>query len=126
MKRLLLILLFPLYALTQTTPDTCFTQQEIIDISYTLDSLYAADSINLALIERFETLTTQQASLIKLDSIQLVYKNQQINLLQENINLYIQRERYLKPKWYDSKALWFAAGIFTTLGSGILINEILK
>ena len=59
MKRLLLILLFPLYALTQTTPDTCFTQQEIIDISYTLDSLYAADSINLALIERFETLTTQ-------------------------------------------------------------------
>ena len=126
MKRLLLILLFPLYALTQTTPDTCFTQQEIIDISYTLDSLYAADSINLALIERFETLTTQQASLIKLDSIQLVYKNQQINLLQENINLYIQRERYLKPKWYDSKGLWFGLGIFTTLGSGILINEILK
>ena len=126
MKRLLLILLFPVFALTQTIPDTCFTQQEIIDISYTLDSLYAADSINLALIEKFETLTTQQASLIKLDSIQLVYKNQQINLLQENINLYIQRERYLKPKWYDSKGLWFAAGIFTTLGSGILINEILK
>jgi agmatine/peptidylarginine deiminase len=126
MKRLLLIVLFPLCALTQTTPDTCFTQQEIIDISYTLDSLYAADSINLALIKKFETLTTQQASLIKLDSIQLVYKNQQINLLQENVNLYIQRERYLKPKWYDSKGLWFAAGIFTTLGSGILINEILK
>lgn len=126
MKQLLFILLFPLYALTQTTPDTCFTQQEIIDISYTLDSLYAADSINLALIEKFETLTTQQASLIKLDSIQLVYKTQQINLLQENINLYIRRERYLKPKWYDSKGLWFAAGIFTTLGSGILINEILK
>ena len=126
MKRLLLILLFPVFALTQTIPDTCFTQQEIIDISYTLDSLYAADSINLALIEKFETLTTQQASLIKLDSIQLVYKTQQINLLQENINLYIRRERYLKPKWYDSKGLWFAAGIFTTLGSGILINEILK
>ena len=126
MKRLLFVLLFPLYALTQTTPDTCFTQQEIIDISYTLDSLYAADSINLAMIEKFETLTMQQTSLIKLDSIQLVYKNQQINLLQENINLYIQRERYLKPKWYDSKTLWFAAGIFTTLGSGILINEILK
>ena len=126
MKRLLLILLFPLYALTQTTPDTCFTQQEIIDISYTLDSLYAADSINNAIIETFKTLTMQQESLIKLDSIQLVYKNQQIKLLQENVDLYIRREQYLKPKWYDSKGLWFGLGIFTTLGSGILINEILK
>jgi hypothetical protein len=126
MKRLLVALLFPVFAVAQTTPDTCFTQQEIVDISYTLDSLYAADSINNAMIETFKTLTTQQSALIKLDSIQLVYKNQQIKLLQENVDLYIRRERYLKPKWYDSKGLWFAAGIFTTLGSGILINEILK
>ena len=126
MKRLLLILLFPLYAFTQTPPDTCFTQQEIIDISYTLDSLYAADSINNALINKLQKLNLQNESLIKLDSIQLVYKNQQIALLEENINLYIRREQYLKPKWYESKGLWFGLGIFTTLGSGILINEILK
>jgi len=126
MKRLLVALLFPVFVVAQTTPDTCFTQQEIVDISYTLDSLYAADSINNAMIETFKTLTTQQSALIKLDSIQLVYKNQQIKLLQENVDLYIRRERYLKPKWYDSKGLWFAAGIFTTLGSGILINELLK
>lgn len=126
MKRLLIILLFPVFALTQTTPDTCFTQQEIIDISYTLDSLYASDSINNALIQKFETLTMQQENLIKLDSLQLHYKDQQIALLQENVEIYIRRERYLKPKWYDSKGLWFGFGIFTTLGSGILINEILK
>ena len=126
MKRLLLILLFPVFALTQTIPDTCFTQQEIIDISYTLDSLYAADSINNALIEKFEILTMQHEKLIKLDSLQLRYKDQQIALLQENVEIYIRRERYLKPKWYDSKGLWFGLGIFTTLGSGILINEILK
>lgn len=126
MKRLLLILLFPVFALTQTIPDTCFTKQEIIDISYTLDSLYAADSINNALIEKFETLTMQHEKLIKLDSLQLRYKDQQIALLQENVEIYIRRERYLKPKWYDSKGLWFGLGIFTTLGSGILINEILK
>jgi hypothetical protein len=126
MKHLLIILLFPMFALTQTKPDTCFTQQEIIDISYTLDSLYAADSINNALIEKFETLTMQHEKLIKLDSLQLRYKDQQIALLQENVEIYIRRERYLKPKWYDSKGLWFGLGIFTTLGSGILINEILK
>ena len=126
MKRLLVILLFPIFAFTQTKPDTCFTQQEIVDISYTLDSLYALDSINNALIDKYITLSKQHEELIKLDSLQLRYKDQQIALLQENIEIYIRRERYLKPKWYEAKGLWFTAGILTTLGSGILINEILK
>lgn len=126
MKRLLVILLFPIFALTQTTPDTCFTQQEIVDISYTLDSLYALDLINNELIDKYITLSKQHEDLIKLDSLQLRYKDQQIVLLQENVELYIRRERYLKPKWYEAKGLWFGMGIFTTLGSGILINQILK
>jgi hypothetical protein len=126
MKRLLVILLFPIFAFTQTKPDTCFTQQEIVDISYTLDSLFALDSINNALINKYVTLSKQQDELIKLDSLQIRYKDQQIALLQENVELYIRRERYLKPKWYEAKGLWFGLGIFTTLGSGILINEILK
>ena len=126
MKRLLIILLFPIFAFTQTKPDTCFTQQEIVDISYTLDSLYALDSINNALIDKYITLSKQHDELIKLDSLQLRYKDQQIALLQENVEIYIRRERYLKPKWYEAKGLWFTAGILTTLGSGILINEILK
>ena len=126
MKHLLVILLFPIFAFTQTKPDTCFTQQEIVDISYTLDSLYALDSINNALIDTYITLSKQHEELIKLDSLQLRYKDQQIALLQENVEIYIRRERYLKPKWYEAKGLWFTAGILTTLGSGILINEILK
>lgn len=126
MKRLLVILLFPIFAFTQTKPDTCFTQQEIVDISYTLDSLFALDSINTALIDKYITLSKQQGELIKLDSLQIRYKDQQIALLQENVELYIRRERYLKPKWYEAKGLWFGMGIFTTLGSGILINQLLK
>ena len=126
MKQLLVILLFPIFAFTQTKPDTCFTQQEIVDISYTLDSLFALDSINTALIDKYVTLSKQQTELIKLDSLQIRYKDQQIALLQENVELYIRRERYLKPKWYEAKGLWFGMGIFTTLGSGILINQILK
>jgi hypothetical protein len=126
MKRLLVILLFPIFAFTQTKPDTCFTQQEIVDISYTLDSLFALDSINTALIDKYVTLSKQQGELIKLDSLQIRYKDQQIALLQENVELYIRRERYLKPKWYEAKGLWFGLGIFTSLGSGILINQLLK
>jgi hypothetical protein len=69
MKRLLVILLFPIFAFTQTKPDTCFTQQEIVDISYTLDSLFALDSINTALIDKYVTLSKQQDELIKLGTI---------------------------------------------------------
>jgi hypothetical protein len=46
MKQLLVILLFPLYAFTQTIPDTCFTEQQILDISFTLDSLTELNDIN--------------------------------------------------------------------------------
>lgn len=127
MKHLLIILLFPSFVFSQKiTPDTCFTQQQLVDISFTLDSLWIADDINNTLMSEYKTLILQQESLLKLDSLQLQYKNQQIKLLQENIQIYIQREQYLKPKWYDKKGLWFGSGIFVTLGSGILLNQLLK
>ena len=52
MKRLFIILLFPFVCYGQT--DTCFTEEQIIDISYTIDSLYALDSINTEIIARYE------------------------------------------------------------------------
>ena len=53
MKQLLVILLFPLYMFSQTYPDTCFTQQELNDISNTLDSLWQVDDINNNIIVCF-------------------------------------------------------------------------
>lgn len=126
MKQLLVILLFPLYMFSQTYPDTCFTQQELNDISNTLDSLWQVDDINNNIIEKQKQLIAKQQSLIYLDSIQIALQKQQVSLLQKNIDLYVEREKRLQPKWYDSKNIWFGLGIFTTLGSGILINEILK
>ena len=75
---------------------------------------------------RNNDLIQKYQSIIQLDSLQLTYQKQQVELLQKNINLYVEREKRIQPKWYDSKGLWFGLGIFTTLGSGILINEILK
>jgi hypothetical protein len=126
MKQLLVILLFPLYAFTQTIPDTCFTEQELNDISNTLDSLWKVDEINNNIIAKQRLIIKKQESVMYLDSIQFILQKQQVALLQKNIDLYVEREKRLQPKWYDSKNLWFGLGIFTTLGSGILINEILK
>jgi hypothetical protein len=59
--------------------------------------------------------------LIKLDSIQLVYKQQQIDLLETNINLYIEQQKKLQPNWYNNKTIWFAGGILTTILTSKLI-----
>ena len=47
-------------------------------------------------------------------------------LLNNNIELYIQREKYLKPKWYDNKVIWFASGIITAVATGKMAVEVLK
>ena len=129
MKKLLIILLFPTIVFTQTKkqlPDTCFTQQELADISFVLDSLWTADDINNNLIKSYDTAFRTQSILIKLDSVQLQYKNNQIKLLKENINLYVSREKLLQPKWYDKKGLWYGAGFLSAFGTGILINQLIK
>ena len=128
MKKFIIILLFPIIGFSQKTtkPDTCFTQQELADISFVLDSLWAADDINNKLIESYDTLLHTQNTLIKLDSVQLQYKDTQIKLLQDNINLYVAREKLLQPKWYDKKGLWYGAGFLSALGAGILVNQLIK
>ena len=128
MKKFIIILLFPILGFSQKTtkPDTCFTQLELADISFVLDSLWAADDINNKLIESYDTLLHTQNTLIKLDSVQLQYKDTQIKLLQDNINLYVAREKLLQPKWYDKKGLWYGAGFLSALGAGILVNQLIK
>jgi hypothetical protein len=111
---------------SQTIPDTCFTVQELNNISNTLDSLWRVDEINNDIISKQKQIIKKQESILYLDSIQIVLQKQQVTLLQKNIDLYVEREKRLQPKWYDNKNIWFGLGIFTTLGSGILINEILK
>jgi hypothetical protein len=126
MKKILVILLFPLYVFSQSVPDTCFTEQELNDISNTLDSLWEVDEINTDIISKQQLIIKKQQSVMYLDSVQISLQKQQVELLQKNIDLYVEREKRLQPKWYDNKNIWFGLGVFTTLGSGILINEILK
>jgi hypothetical protein len=126
MKQLILVLLFPIVGFSQTVVDTCFTTQQIHDISETLDDLYYKDSVNIELINQQTAVINKQDELIKLDSMQLVYKQQQIDLLESNIDLYVEQQKKLQPKWYNNKALWFGAGIITTVLTGKLIVEVIQ
>ena len=126
MKKIFIIIyLCPLMIFGQIA-DTCFTSDEIIDISETLDSLYYLDSINNEIISQQETLVSELETVIKLDSIELLYTNKKIEFLNDNIDLYIEREKYLKPKWYDHKVIWFGTGILTAILTGKMIVEVVQ
>lgn len=127
MKKLVMLLfMFPILGYTQTIPDTCFTQEELFDISETIDSLYAADSLNNLIIDKQHDLIQKYESIIQLDSLQMIYQKQQVELLQKNIDLYVAREKRLQPKWYDNKAIWFGTGIVSTILTAKLIVDVVK
>ena len=95
-------------------------------ISQTLDSLWLADSLNNAIISKQYDLIKRYESIIQLDSLQLTYQKQQVELLQKNINLYVEREKRIQPKWYDNKAIWFGTGIVSTILTAKLIVDVVK
>jgi hypothetical protein len=129
MKKLIIILMFPVFAFTQkskATPDTCFTQSELADISFVIDSLWAADDINNELIVKYRGLVKQQDSIATLDSLHIVEQDNEIKLLKSNIDLYKEQIKLMQPKWSDKKGLWFGFGFLSAFGSGILINQLVK
>ena len=126
MKKIFIILyLWPALLFSQVA-DTCFTSTEIVQISETIDSLHYLDSINNKIILEQEVLISDLEKVIKLDSLENLYLTQKNEFLNDNINLYIEREKLLQPKWYDKKGLWFGAGILTTLLTGKLIVEVVQ
>ena len=130
MKRIVVIfaLMISFSGNTQKTskPDTCFTKQEILDISYTLDSLNAVITLNDELLKRTNLLNLDLKYIIKLDSMQINYYKIQTAALHKNIEIYVEREKYTKPKWYDNKIFYFTSGIFTTILTAKLIVETVK
>ena len=129
MKKLIIILMFPVFAFAQkgkTKPDTCFTQSELADISFVLDSLWTADDINNELIVKYRGLVKQQDSIATLDSLHIVEQATEIKLLKSNIDLYKEQIKIMQPKWSDKKGLWFGFGFLSALGTGILVNQLVK
>jgi len=126
MKKIFIILyLWPALLFSQVA-DTCFTSTEIVQISETIDSLHYLDSVNNKIILEQEVLISDLEKVIKLDSLENLYLNQKNEFLNDNINLYIKREKLLRPKWYNSKIIVFAGGILTTVLTGKLIVEVVQ
>ena len=132
MKKILFIFLF-VYVLgfaqktKKQTPDTvCFTKEQAADISFVLDSLWTADDINNALIATYRNAIKKQDSLIELDSIQITKQDSIITYQKGIVSDLEKKIELIQPKWNDKKSVWFGFGFITALGSGILVNQLIK
>ena len=117
MYRLILILLLS-FSITQEPCDgTCFSEQEVVNITNNIKELeFKLEKTK----EIEENLNSQIYMYIQQDSLNISlikdYK-QQLQFKEEMIDL-------VKPKWYDNKYLWFFGGIILTSGSIYLAGQI--
>jgi len=117
MYKLLLILLLSFTFTQEPCDGTCFSEQEVINITNNIKEL----EFKLEKGLEIETnLNLQIQDYMKNDSLNVSLINDYKNQLQwkeEMIDL-------VKPKWYDNKYLWFFGGMIITSGAVYLAGQI--
>ena len=116
MKKLIIILMcmFSLSAFSQT--DTVKVPQvELDEIIAVIDTLTQQDSINNILIGQQDEQIKNFMFLAEQDSMIIDFKNQEIMLLNDRIDIYAdQMEK--DQKWYNKRQFGFIVGILSTVG----------
>jgi hypothetical protein len=116
MKKLLIILLclFSLNAFSQT--DTVKVPQVDLDeIIAVIDTLTQQDSINNILIGQQDEQIKNFMFLSKQDSMIIDFKNQEILLLNDRINIYADQMKR-DQRWYNKRQFGFIIGVISTVG----------
>ena len=117
MYKLLFILLFSFSITQEPCEGTCFSTEEVINITNNIKGLeFKLEKTK----EIEENLNSQIYMYIQQDSLnQSLIKDykKQLEFKEEIIDL-------VKPKWYDNKYLWFFGGIIMTSGAVYLAGQI--
>ena len=123
MKKLIIILMFltPVWAFTQTQT---FSAQEVQQ----MDSLFQVyeynDSIQKLKISLLNEQVLNYKTLQQQDSLHLLYLNENVVILNDRINLYIDLTKELRPKWYNKPVIHFFLGAATIVTSAIVLDKI--
>ena len=108
------------------TSDTSFTftESEVLK----LDSLVQAQEQTIKIQNEKILILESQIFNYKLlqeqDSLHIGLLNQNVTLLNDRINLYIDLNKELKPKWYNKPVVHFFLGAATITTSAIVLNLI--
>ena len=123
MKKLIIILMFltPVWAFTQTQT---FSAQEVQQ----MDSLFQVyeynDSIQKLKISLLNEQVLNYKTLQQQDSLHILYLNENVGLLTDRIDLYVDLTRELRPKWYNKPVIHFFLGAATIVTSAIVLDKI--
>ena len=120
MKHLLVILLLGISSICYSQDTLLIPTEELEEFFLSLDTLRFQDSIKTVLISNLEAEIILYNNLSNQDSLIIDYKNQEIELLNEQINLYIDRLDQV-DKWYNKPWVGVTGGFVGTL---ILIRTI--
>lgn len=120
MKYLLVILLLGISSICYSQDTLRIPTEELEEFFLSLDTLRFQDSIKTVLISNLEAEIILYDRLSNQDSLIIDYKNQEIELLNKQINLYIDRLDQV-DKWYNKPWVGVTGGFVGTL---ILIRTI--
>jgi len=96
-------------------------QADLDEIIAVIDTLTQQDSINNILIGQQDEQIKNFMFLAKQDSMIIDFKNQEIMLLNDRINIYAdQYER--DKKWWNKRQFGFIVGVISTVGIIHVIN----
>ena len=101
---LLLLLIVPLFG--QVT----LSQEEMLGIANNIKELEHSDSVKTVQISVYGDLVKELEDQIKIDSLLLLKKSDQIELLKERDEANEQIIDLVEPKWYEHRYLWLAIG----------------
>ena len=119
-----LLIIFCIFASFFTSAQTTFSDQEIVKLDSLIQYYEQNDSIqsqSISLLDNQLGLYKQQ---VVLDSTLLFYKDQELQLLNNRVSLYIELNKEIKPKWYDKKWIWFTLGCVTITTSAYVLDKV--
>ena len=120
MKQLLVALLLGVSSIIYSQDTLQIPQTELEEFFLALDTLHTQDSVKTVLIQELEFEIKLHEQLAKQDSLIILYKDQEIRLLNEEIDLYVYRLDKV-DKWYNRPWVGVTGGF---LGTMFLINTI--
>lgn len=121
MKALIVIFFFlvPFFSYSQDT--ISIPRVELDSLFDALDEILLQDSLKTVLIQQYETQVRNYKTLSQQDSLIIFYKNQEIELLNTQIDLYNERLNQT-DKWYKKPWVGFVVGTFSTIATIHVIN----
>ena len=113
----ILLLLVPLFA--QQT----FTNEEVLGIANQIKELQHSDSVKTIQIVNLEKQIDTYKRQAGIDSLLLQHKDFQIRILDERCKLYEKQVKLVRPKWYESKYIyWIQGSAIILIGSWVSSN----